>query len=237
VRSGSTLPAHPCGDILRAPVGRRGARACAAEGAAPHSHACCPLGLGVAAFHQPRGSLVADGHADALEARYFLRPWGNVWYCVVLTERRLAAGRMQWGRLPVSQPRCAVRCFRARCIVARTIRCMSQRTDDNGSAKDPLLRAAPICYAANDELIESVSKISHLLPSRQLEKVEYRQSTPQYPRVPDRHLAVGCTTRAHCSRSGPPALHGSPTWTTSSACGRPRCSSCPCSGRCGSRTS
>ena len=63
---------------------------------------CVPLGLGVAAFHQPRGSLVADGHADALEARYFLRPWGNVWYCVVLTERRLAARRMQWGRLPVS---------------------------------------------------------------------------------------------------------------------------------------
>ena len=40
MRSGSTLPAHPCGDILRAPVGRRGARACAAEGAAPNSHAC-----------------------------------------------------------------------------------------------------------------------------------------------------------------------------------------------------
>jgi hypothetical protein len=58
---------------------------------------------------------------------------------------------------------------------------LSQRTDDSGSAKDPLLRAAPICYAANDELIESVSKISHLLPSRQLEKVEYRQSTPEYP--------------------------------------------------------
>ena len=60
---------------------------------------CVPLGLGVAAFHQPSGSLVADGHADALEARYFLRPWGD---CVVLTERRLAARRMQWGRLPVS---------------------------------------------------------------------------------------------------------------------------------------
>ncbi len=30
------------------------------------------------------GSLVADGHADALEARCILRPWGNVWYCVVL---------------------------------------------------------------------------------------------------------------------------------------------------------